>query len=126
MDNYAKDGGPAAVWLLCNFYHHSLPSSFIIITSINNLSSYGYQIKIDAQLSNLKLICDYQLYDIPGRKVKAAKDHGKKYLDIPCSAIFSVIVYHGVSVLFAFCSAFERKRKVQIRLHKTEIPKFDW
>ena len=26
IDNYAKDGGPGVVWLLCSFYHEHLRS----------------------------------------------------------------------------------------------------
>ena len=26
IDNYAKDGGPEEVWLLCSFYHEPLPT----------------------------------------------------------------------------------------------------
>ena len=29
MDDYAKDGGPGEVWLLCSFYHESLRSLIV-------------------------------------------------------------------------------------------------
>ena len=34
MDNYAKDSGPGAVWLLCSFYHDALRTQ--IIMNVNN------------------------------------------------------------------------------------------
>ena len=32
--------------------------------------------------SYLKLICEYELYSLPNKKVSAAKDHGKNYIKV--------------------------------------------
>ena len=44
--------------------------------------SYHTALKLDAQAlrSYLSLICEYELYILPNKKVSTAKDHGKNYI----------------------------------------------
>ena len=50
---------------------------------------------VHALKSYLKLICEYELYILPNKKLSPAKDHSKNYIKVrpPWSAIFCVIVY---------------------------------
>ena len=41
IDDYAKDGGPGEVWLLCNFYHECLRTWIKI--EVCYFSSYGFE-----------------------------------------------------------------------------------
>ena len=96
IDDYAKDGGPGEVRLLCSFCHE--PLRIWIKTNVNKFAISSHTVlKLDVQaLRNyLNLICEYELYILPNKKVSTAKDHGKNYMkdSHPWSAIFSVIVY---------------------------------
>ena len=60
IDDYAKDGGPGEVWLLCSFYHDSLRAH--IIRNVNNFATWackGYKSKIDTWWSQSKLSCEF-------------------------------------------------------------------
>ena len=37
---------------------------------------------VHALRSYLKLICEYELYSLPNKKVSTAKDHGKNYIKV--------------------------------------------
>ena len=39
-------------------------------------------LSLHALRSYLKLICEYELYILPNKKVSPAKDHGKKYIKV--------------------------------------------
>ena len=95
IDDYAKDGGPGEVWLLCSFYHEALRTG--IETNVNRFTISNHTaLKLDvlALRSCLSLICEYELYILPNKKVSIAKNHGKNYMKDrpPWSAIFCVIV----------------------------------
>ena len=66
---------------MCRFYHEPLCTS--IETNVNKFAISNYTaLKLDAQTlrSYLRLICKYELYILPNKKVSAAKDHGKNYM----------------------------------------------
>ena len=74
-DSYSEDDGPGEVRLLCSFSHESLHTS--VETNINEFASfksYGFEIRCTRYL---RLICEYELYILPDKKVSAAKNHGK-------------------------------------------------
>ena len=96
MNDYAKVGGPGVVWLLCSFYHEPLRTR--IETDVNTYTILNHTVlKIDLHtlISYLRLICEYELYILPNKKVGAAKDHDKNYMwdRPPLVAIFCVMVY---------------------------------
>ena len=81
IDDYAKDGGPGEVPLLCSFYHEPLRTW--IETNVNKFAISNHTaLKIDLYTlrSYLRLICEYELYILPNKKVSTAKDHGKNYM----------------------------------------------
>ena len=39
-------------------------------------------LRVHALRSYLKLICEYELYNLPNKKVGGAKDHGKNYITV--------------------------------------------
>ena len=82
------------VWLLCSFYHESLRTWIKTIVSKFAVSNHTALILcVHALRSYLKLICEYELYSLPNKKVGGAKDHGKNYImlrppQIVCSYLF--------------------------------------
>ena len=81
---------------MCSFYHEPLHTS--IETNGNKFAiSNPTALKLDVQVlkSYLSLICEYELYILPNKKVSTAKVHGKNYMKDrpPLVAIFCVIVY---------------------------------
>ena len=82
IDDYAKDGGPGEVWLLCSFYHERL--RIWIETIVNKFVSNhtALILGVHALRSYLKLICEYELHTLPNKKVILAKDHGKNYIKV--------------------------------------------
>ena len=80
IDDYAKDGGPAEVWLLCSFYHEPLRTC--IKTNVNKFAISTHaalKLGIQAVGSYLKPNCEYELDIVSNAKVGAAKDHGENY-----------------------------------------------
>ena len=78
-DNYAKDGGPGEVWLLCSFYHD--PLSNWIKANVNKFAISNHtslKLGIQALRSYLKLICEYEFHTL----LNIAKDHGKNYMKV--------------------------------------------
>ena len=53
------------------------------------------KLDVHAPGSYLRLICEYELYILPNKKVSAAEDHGKNYMKDrhPLSTIFCTMVY---------------------------------
>ena len=91
-----KNCRPGEVWLLCSFYHEPLRTWIKTIVNKFAISNHTALISgVHALISYLKLICEYELYSLPNKKVSGAKDHGKHYIKVrPArSAIFCVIVY---------------------------------
>ena len=81
IDDYAKDGGSGEVWLLCSFYHEPLRTW--IETNVNKFAISNHtalNLGKQALRSYLSLICEYELYIFPDKKVNTAKDHGKNYM----------------------------------------------
>ena len=102
IDDYAKDGGPGEVSLLCSFYHESLRTW--IKTIVNKFATSNHTaliLGVHALRSYLNLICEYALHSLPNKKVSGAKDHGKNYIKVrpPPSAIFCVIVHYLAGIL---------------------------
>ena len=81
IDDYAKDGGPGEVRLLCSFYHEPLRSW--IEKDVNKFAISNHTaltLDVQALRRYLSLICEYELYILPNKKVSTAKDHGKNYM----------------------------------------------
>ena len=78
IDDYAKNVGSRQVWFLCSFYYKPLRTW--IETNVNKFAISNHTaLKLDGQAlrSYLSLICEYELYILPNKKVSTAKDHGK-------------------------------------------------
>ena len=107
MDDYAKDGRPGEVQLLCSFYHDPLRTW--IETNVNKFAISKHKaLKIDLHTlrSYLRLICEYELY-ILSNKVSAAKDHGKNYMrdkTTPVSSSFASWSIGSICNLLALLS----------------------
>ena len=71
VDDYAKDGGPGEVQLLCSLYHEPLRNKF----AISSLTAFKL-----GKYALIKVTCEFQLHILPNRKVSAAKDHGQNYI----------------------------------------------
>ena len=83
IDDYAKDGGPGELWLLCSFYHGSLRTWIKTIVNRFAISNHTAMIlAVHALRSYLKLICKYEVHGLPNKKDSDAKDHGKNYIKI--------------------------------------------
>ena len=83
IDDYAKDGGPGEVWLLCSFYHEPLRTW--IKTNINKFAiSTHTTLKFGRQAlgSYLKPNCEYELHIMANTKAGGAKDHGENYMKV--------------------------------------------
>ena len=97
MDDYAKYGEPEEAWLVCSFYHESLPTWIITIVDKFAISNHTSLILgVRALRSYLNLICEYELHSLPNKKVGGAKDHSKKLHQgqtAPGPPLFRVIVY---------------------------------
>ena len=96
VDDYAKDGGPGEVWLLCSFYHGPLRTW--IETNVSKFAISNHTaLKLDVQAlrSYLSIFVNMSFISYQIKKVSTAKDYGKNYMkDRPLrSAIFCVIVY---------------------------------
>ena len=66
---------------MCSFYHEPLCTS--IETNVNKFAISNHtalQFKAEVLRSHLRLVCEYELYTLPNKKVSAAKDHGKNYM----------------------------------------------
>ena len=82
-DNYAKNGGPGEVWLLCSLYHESLRAWIKTIVNKFAISNRTALIlSVPALRSYLKLTCEYELHSLPNKKVSGTKDHGKNYIKV--------------------------------------------
>ena len=96
IDDYVKDSGPGEVRLLCSFYHEPLRTW--IETNVNTFAISNHTaLKLDIQALRryLSLICEYELYVLPDKKLVPQRIMVKTTwrTDHPWSAIFSVIVY---------------------------------
>ena len=70
IDNYAKNGGPQKVSLLCSFYHESLRTW--IKTIVNKfVTSNHTALILHALRSYLKLISEYEPHSLPNKKVSS-------------------------------------------------------
>ena len=81
IDDYAIDGGPGEVWLLCRFYHGPLRTW--IEANVNKFAISNHatlKLNVEALRSYSSLICEYELYILPDKKVSTAKNHGETYL----------------------------------------------
>ena len=83
IDDYAKEGGPEDVRLLCSFYHESFRTW---IKTIVNKFAFSNRtaliLGVHALRSYLKLIFEYELHSLPNKKVSGAKGHGKNYIKV--------------------------------------------
>ena len=83
IDDYAKDGGPGEVWLLCSFDHESFCTWIKTIANKFAISNHTALILgVHALRSYLKLICEHELHSLPNKKVGGVKDHGKNYIKV--------------------------------------------
>ena len=79
VDDYAKNGEPGEVWLVCSFYHESLPTWIkTIVNKFATSNHTAFILGVHALRSYLKLSCEYELYILPNKIVSPAKDHDKK------------------------------------------------
>ena len=81
MEDYAKDGGPGKIQLLCSFYHEPLHTW--IETNVNKFAipnQMALKLDVHALRSYLMRIFEYGLYILLDKKVNAAKDHGENYM----------------------------------------------
>ena len=80
IDDYAKDGRPREVWLLCSFTMSHCALGFkTLVNKFAILNHTALILSVHALRSYLKLICEYELHSLPNKKVSGAKDHGKNY-----------------------------------------------
>ena len=81
IDDYAEDGGPGEVRLLCSFYHEPLRTWIEMNVNMFAISNYT-ALKLDVQDSEklFEPICEYELYILPNKKVSTTKNHGKNYM----------------------------------------------
>ena len=70
---------------------------------------------LHALRSYLKLICEYELYSLPNKKVNGAKDHGKNYMKVRPPLVRHLLRNHLFSVHFA-CLEIAIVRKNQLIL----------
>ena len=73
--------GQRDVWLLCSFCHEPLRTW--IETNVNKFAISNHTaLKLDVQTLRgfLSLICEYELYILPNKKVSTVKDHGRNYM----------------------------------------------
>ena len=83
IDDYAKDGGPAEVWLSCGFYHESLRTWIKTIVNRFAISNHTALILgVHALRCYLKLICEHELHSLPNKNVSGAKDQSKNYIKV--------------------------------------------
>ena len=83
IDDYAKDGGPGEVWLLCSFYNESLRTWIKTIGNKFAVSNHTALISgVHALRSYLKLSYEYELHSLPNKNVSSVKDHGKNYIKV--------------------------------------------
>ena len=82
-DDYAKDGGPGEVGLLCSFYNESLRTWIKTIVNTFVISNHmALILGMHAHRGYLKLICEYELHSLPNKKVSGTKDHDKNYIKV--------------------------------------------
>ena len=67
---------------MCSFYHEPLRTLSEINVKKFAISNHR-ALKFDAhaRISYLRIICQYELYILPNKKVSAAKGHGKNYME---------------------------------------------
>ena len=129
IDDYAKDGGPGEVQLLCSFYHEPLPTW--IETSISKFAISNHMaLKIDLNtLGNcLMLICEYELYILPNKKGGVAKHHGKNYMrDRPPlvrhllrNDLLRAMLIRGFTVLFKNVCLLDLTRTIFLRTNSNQ------
>ena len=83
IDDYAKDGWPREVQLICSFYHESLCTWIKTIVNKFAISQHLTLILgVHALKSYLKLLCEYELHHVPNKNVSGAKDHVKNYIKV--------------------------------------------
>ena len=73
-DDNDEDGRPGKVWLLCSFYHEPLRTW--IETNVNKsaiLNHTALKLNVQALRSYLSLICEYELYILPNKKLVPQK-----------------------------------------------------
>ena len=66
IEDYPKDGGPEAVWLLCSFYHELLHAW--IKTDVSKFAVSAYMaLKLDRQALKgyLKITYEFRLHILP-------------------------------------------------------------
>ena len=66
---------------MCSFYHEPLRTG--IETNVNKFAISNHtalKLDVKALRSYLSLICEYELYILPIKKVSTAKDHDKNYM----------------------------------------------
>ena len=132
VDDYAKDDGPEAVWLLCSFYNEPLRTW--IKTNVNKFAISNHTaLKLDVQtLRNyFSLICEYELYILPNKKVGTAKDHGKNYMKDrqPLVRNLSVIVYYlilGLMWSISFLISRDKLAQILNRIFRSKIFSEPW
>ena len=93
--HYTKDGGPREGGLLCSFYHESLRTWIKIIVNKFAISNHtALMLGVRALRSYLKLICEYELHNLPIKKLAAQGIMVKttSSSDRTWSAIFCLIV----------------------------------
>ena len=103
IDDYAKDGVPEEVSLLCSFDYESLRTWIkTIVNKFANSNHTALILGVHALRSYLKLTCEYELHRLPKKKSVAQKIMVKttSRSDHPRSAIFCVIVYCGLQIDF--------------------------
>ena len=100
IDDYAKNGGPGEVRLLCSFYHESLHTLNKTILNKFAVSNHTALISgVHALRSYLKLICKYDLHRLPNKKVSGAKEHGQTAPGPPSFASSSIVKRYLNSIL---------------------------
>ena len=66
IDDYAKNGGPGEVRLLCSFYHEFLRTWIKTIVNKFAISNHtAFVLGLYALRSYLKLICEYEPHSLP-------------------------------------------------------------
>ena len=82
-DDYAKDGGPGEVRLLCSFHHKPLHTC--VKTNVNKFSISNHialNLGIQVLRSYLKLTCEYEIHLLTNTEVSTAKNHSESYMKV--------------------------------------------
>ena len=101
-----------------SFYHESLRTWIETVNKFSISNHTALILGVHPLRSYLKLICEYELYSLPNKKVSGAKDHGKNYIKPP---LVSHFLCNCVFVLSFFSSGFYYIKQTKHSYHPITI-----